>query len=193
MTVAVHTERVSTMGRASQPAGVSKRTCARPGCQMRQALRLQSSTSLAIQRLASKQCATGVSGESSPDGRAGHHAVSPQKGACRGGWGAEISVPAGVGAGGAPISTQCGITNPPVDNFGVFKSPASSSNSAQESSGTTRTLGGYDCSSSSRSDGDTPSASASASRQQPAFRHACHPQSSQYATPPAVMAMEPRS
>lgn len=111
----------------------------------------------------------------------------------RGSRGADGPVPAGIDAGGAPISIQCGITAPPVDNSRDFKRLASSSNSSGESAGTTRTRRGFDANSSSRSDGDTSRASASASRQQPAFRHACHPQSSQYGTPPTFMARASRT
>jgi len=105
--------------------------------------------------------------------------------------GALDPVPAGIDAGGAPITTQAGRNGSAVDNSCDFSVLASSSCSTAERSGTVRTATGYRSSSSSSSDGDTSRALASASRQRRSLKHACHPQSSQYGDPPERMARVP--
>ncbi|NIJ26903.1 hypothetical protein FHS64_001654 [Brevundimonas terrae] len=210
MTVAIRTEIVSALGveRAAQAAvsrlakSVSPRrmgpddkqhqgACpagSYPDVGRMQGSSLRGATTLAVQRKLPQQSADQVMHGGDQKSPSCENMVGlPEQG-----WrGADDPDPAGIGVRGTPILTQRDTTPPPVDNLSDFNALASSSNSSAERSGTVRTAGGYRNSSNSRSDADTPCASASASRQRLSFRHACHPQSSQYATPPALIAREP--
>lgn len=210
MTVAIHTERVSALGvgtaaltaagrlakavssRRNGPDGtqleVSDKAEPQPDGGRMQGSSLRGAITLAVQRKLPQQSADQVM----HDGYQKSPSCENMVGLPEQGWrGAENPVPAGIDVRGTPILTQGGTTPSPVDNLLDFSALESSSNSSAERSGTVRTTGGYRNSSNSRSDGDTSSASASASRQRPSLRHACHPQSSQYATPPALMSREP--
>ena len=210
MTVAKHTERVSALGveRAAQAAAgrlANKASPRRKGPDDKQHQgacpagsypdvgRMQGSIlrgaiTLAVQCKLPQQSADQVMHGGDQKSPSCENVVGlPEQG-----WrGAVNPVPAGIDVRGTPILTQRGTTPLPVDNLSDFNALACSSNSSAERSGTVRTAGGYRNSSSSMSAADTPCASASASRQRLSFRHACHPQSSQYATPPALIAREP--
>lgn len=209
MTVAKHTERVSALGvgtaaltaagrlakavssRRMGPdgtqLGVSDKAEPQPDVGRMQGSSLRGAITLTVQRKLPQQSADQVMTGDIQKSPSCEKRVLPEQGLR----GANDPVPADIDAGGASITTQAGRNGSAVDNFCDFRALASSSNSAEERSGTVRTAGGCRNSSSSRSDGETSSASASASRQRLSLRHACHPQSSQYGTPPALMSMEP--
>lgn len=211
MTVAIHTERVSALGvgtaaltaagrlakavssRRNGPDGaqlkVSDKAEPQPDVGRMQGSSLRGATTLSVQRKLPQQSADQVLQNTDHQSASRRMGCPPEQGSR----GADGPVPAGIDVRGTPIGSQCGTTRPPVDNLSDFNALASSSNSSAERSGTVRAAGGYRNSSSSMSDADTPCASASASRQRLSFRHACHPQSSQYATPPALIARASRT
>ncbi len=207
MTVAIHTERVSALGveRAAQAAvsrlakSVSPRrmgpddkqhqgACpagSYPDVGGMQGSSLRGAITLAVQRKLPQQSADQVLQNTDHQSASCEMGCPPEQGSR----GADGPVPAGIDVRGTPISSQYGETCPPVDNLSDFNALASSSNSTAERP--TTSITGWR-SINSNSDGHISSAAPSALRQHPASdRHACHPQSSQYATPPALMSREP--
>lgn len=207
MTVAIHTERVSAlgvgtaaltaagrlakavasrrMGPDGRQLGVSDKADPQPDVGRMQGSNLRGAVTLAVQRKLPQQSTDQVM----HDGNQKSPSCENVERLPEQGWrGADNPDPAGIGIRGTPILVQGGMTRRPVDNLSDFNDAANASSSSAEGPATTNTGRNK---SSSRSDGDTSSVSASASRQQSALRHACHPQSSQYGTPPALMTMEP--
>lgn|GEM_PF-3575625 len=208
MTVAIHTERVSALGvgtaaltaagrlakavssRRNGPDGtqleVSDKAEPQPDGGRMQGSSLRGATTLSVQRKLPQQSADQVMHDDNQKSPSCEKLVGlPAQG-----WvGAVNPAPAGIDVRGTPILTQGGTTPSPVDNLLDFSALARSSNSAAERA--TTSISGW-WSINSNSDGHISSAAPSALRQHPASdRHACHPQSSQYATPPALMSREP--
>lgn len=203
MTVAIHTERVSALGvgtaaltaagrlakavssRRNGPDGtqleVSDKAEPQPDVGRMQVSPLRGATTLAVQSKLPQQSADQVSQNTDHQSASRGMGCPPEQGSR----GADGPVPAGIDVRGTPIRTQVGRTGLAVDNLCDFNAAASAASSSAEGPATADTGRNN---SNSRSDGDMSSASASVSRQQPAVRHACHPQSSQYGTPPALMA-----